>query len=74
MFYECQLPLDVIFQYTVDQTKLVSQNDIFLNWYHYLKLCKELGIEDLTPERFISSYNEILEKCYYLQLFMKLAK
>lgn len=62
MFYERQLPLDVIFQYTVDQTKLVSQNNIFLNWYNYLKLCRELGIDDLTPERFISSYNEVLEK------------
>ena len=63
MFYECGLHLDMIFQYTIDQTKLVSQNDIFLNWYHYLKLCKEHGIEDWTPERFISSYNEVLEKC-----------
>lgn len=63
MFYECELPLDVIFQYTIDQTKLVSQNDMFLNWYHYLKLCKEHGIKDWTPERFISSYNEVLDKC-----------
>ena len=63
MFYERKLTLEDIFQYTIDQTHLVSQNEIFLQWNHYLHLCDSLGIDDPKPERFITRYNEVLEKC-----------
>lgn len=63
MFYIKKIPLEVIFQYIVDQTHYVSQHDMFLHWYHYLQLCEKVGINNLTPSIFISSYNELLEQC-----------
>ena len=63
MFYERKLTLEDIFQYTIDQTHLVSQNEIFLQWNHYLHLCDSLEIDNPKPERFITHYNEVLEKC-----------
>ena len=63
MFYKRKLALEDIFQYTVNQTRLVSQNELFFQWNHYLHLCDDLGIDDPKPERFITSYNEVLEKC-----------
>jgi len=63
MFYEKKLPLVNIFCYIVDQTGLVSQTDMFLQWNHYLHLCGELRWDDLLPDCFITRYNEALEKC-----------
>ncbi len=65
MFYEKKLPLEDIFCYIVEQTGYVSQTEIFLQWNHYLHLCDELKWEELLPDRFITSYNEALEKSGY---------
>lgn len=62
MFYEKGLQLDDIFNYIVDQTGFVSQNDVFMQWDHYLHLCDSLDINDPTPECFITKYNEVLEQ------------
>jgi DNA-binding transcriptional regulator YiaG len=63
MFYKQKLPLEVIFEYVIDQTQHVMQFDVFRQWNHYLHLCEDLGIQDPTPERFITRYNEVLEQC-----------
>lgn len=59
-FYSLQLPLDRIFSYWINQTGYVS-GDGFYKWVHYLKLCEKLGIKNFFPDRFITTYNEVLE-------------
>jgi len=60
MFYSLELPLNRIFSYWINQTGNVS-GEGFFQWDHYLHLCEELGITNYFPERFITSYNEVLE-------------
>lgn len=62
MYYEYNIEITDIFQYVTKQTGYVSENEIFLQWYHYLKLCKQLSIKNPTPDNFIYEYNMILEK------------
>ena len=62
MFYEKAIPLDDIFCYITDQTGYVANAEMFLQWNHYLHLCDELKWDGLLPDRFITSYNEALEK------------
>lgn len=61
MFYSLKLPLNRIFSYWINQTGYVS-GDGFFKWNHYLHLCEQLGKDDYFPERFIASYNEVLEE------------
>jgi len=62
MFYEKKLPLVDIFCYITNQTGLVAQTEMFLQWNHYLHLCDKLNWDNYFPEHFIASYNEALEK------------
>jgi len=62
IFYERKLSLEDIFCYITDQTGYVAQTEKFLQWNHYVHLCDELDWDDLLPDRFITSYNEALEK------------
>lgn len=65
MFYEKKLTLEDIFCYITDQTGYVSQTEMFLQWSHYLHLCDKLNCDNFLPDRFITSYNEALEKSGY---------
>lgn len=60
-FYHLNLPLNQIFSYWISQSGVVS-GDVFFQWCHYLRLCEEYGYSDYFPDRFITSYNEMLEK------------
>ena len=60
-FYHIGLPLNKIFSYWINQFKVVF-GDGFFQWCHYLHLCEEYGHADYFPNRFITSYNEMLEK------------
>ena len=60
-FYHMNLPLNRIFSYWINQFGAVS-GDGFFQWCHYLRLCEEHGQSDYFPDRFITSYNEMLEK------------
>lgn len=60
-FYHLNLPLNRIFNYWINQFGDVT-SDGFFQWCHYLRLCEECGCSDYFPDRFITSYNEILEK------------
>ena len=60
-FYHMNLPLNRIFSYWINQFGTVS-GDGFFQWCHYLHLCEEHGESDYFPDRFITSYNEMLEK------------
>ncbi len=62
MYYELKLPLVKIFSYWIEQGNTVSSK-YFLQWNHYLHLCKDLGSTDYYPERFITAYNIMLEAC-----------
>jgi hypothetical protein len=62
MFYERKLSLEDIFCYITDQTGYGAQTKMFFQWNHYLHLCDELKWNDFLPDRFITSYNEALEK------------
>lgn len=59
-FYNLKLPLNRIFSYWINQTGDVRGNG-FYQWIHYLKICEKVGRNDYFPERFITSYNELLE-------------
>lgn len=61
MFYECNIGLNDIFNYLITQTGYIK-GDYFLKWNHYLHLCHELNWTDYLPDRFITNYNEALEK------------
>ena len=61
MFYELNLPLERIFNYWINQTGKVS-GDLFFKWEHYLKLCQNNNINNPFPDRFITAYNQLLEK------------
>jgi len=61
MFYDLKLPLNKIFSYWINQSGSVA-GDLFMKWNHYLHLCQELGYNNYFPDRFISSYNQILEE------------
>ena len=39
----------------------LSTREFFFMWNDYLKICKTIGWQDYTPERFITKYNEALE-------------
>ena len=65
MFYEKNLSLTDIFCYLTDQTGLVAQTEMFLQWNHYLHLCDKLKWDNFLPDCFITSYNEALEKSGY---------
>ena len=39
----------------------MDHRELFQMWRHYLRLCKDLGWTDFTPERFITKYNLALE-------------
>jgi len=65
MLYEKKLPLTDIFCYLTEQTGLVSETEMFLQWNHYLHLCDELKWDNFSPDCFITSYNEALEKSGY---------
>lgn len=60
-FYHLELPLNRIFSYWINQFGVIS-GDGFFQWCHYLHLCEEYEDSDYFPERFITSYNEMLEK------------
>ena len=60
-FYHMDLPLNRIFSYWINQSGVIS-GDGFFQWCHYLHLCEEYGHSDYFPDRFITSYNEMLEK------------
>ena len=60
-FYHLELPLNRIFSYWINQFGVIS-GDGFFQWCHYLHLCEEYEHSDYFPERFITSYNEMLEK------------
>ena len=60
-FYHMDLPLNRIFSYWINQFGVIS-GDSFFQWCHYLHLCEEYSHSDYFPERFITSYNEMLEK------------
>jgi DNA-binding transcriptional regulator YiaG len=74
MFYKQKLPLEVIFEYVIDQTQCVLQFEVFRQWNHYLHLCEDLGIHDPTPARFITRYNEILEQCSLSPIIYEIKK
>ena len=60
MYYDLKLPLVEVFSYWIDQGNTVSSK-LFLQWTHYLHLCKDMGITDYYPERFITAYNVLRE-------------
>ena len=60
-FYHMDLPLNRIFSYWINQFGSVF-GEGFFQWCHYLHLCEEYGHTDYFPNRFITSYNEMLEK------------
>ena len=60
-FYHLELPLNRIFSYWINQFGVIS-GDGFFQWCHYLHLCEEYEHSDYFPKRFITSYNEMLEK------------
>ena len=49
-----------------DETEMLRSDietvDFLFQWADYLKLCQEVGVGDPFPERFISAYNEMLER------------
>lgn len=62
MYYKLNLSLVDIFNYGINQGG--SGQEIFPKWRHYLHLCVDnLGWTDFMPERFITKYNEALERC-----------
>ena len=61
LFYEKKISLYDIFDYCIDQTGVVG-NGLFKLWVKYVRLCEQEGITNYTPERFITAYNELLEK------------
>lgn len=60
-FYHLNLPLNRIFSYWINQYGVVS-GEGFFQWCHYLHMCEAYGCSDYFPDRFIASYNEMLEK------------
>ncbi len=60
-FYHLNLPLKKIFNYWISQFGIIS-GDGFLQWCHYLHLCEQFGTPDYFPDRFITSYNRLLER------------
>jgi DNA-binding XRE family transcriptional regulator len=72
VLYEKKLTLRDIFCYTVDQTNQIAETKMFFRWIHYLHLCDKLGWVNYLPERFITSYNEALEKCGLLPIIYKI--
>ena len=60
-FYHLHLPLNKIFSYWIDQYGNIAE-DGFFRWCHYLHLCEEYECTDYFPDRFITAYNEMLEK------------
>jgi DNA-binding XRE family transcriptional regulator len=61
LFYDRKISLYDIFDYCIDQTDVVGSG-IFRHWVEYVRLCEKEGINNYTPERFITAYNELLEK------------
>jgi DNA-binding XRE family transcriptional regulator len=62
LFYDLHLPLYRIFTYWYDQDRFSHNQSLFYNWYRYLKLCEGEQNIDYYPERFITTYNETLER------------
>ncbi len=60
LFYDRKISLTDIFDYCIDQ-KGSDRRGLFSDWVHYVRLCEREGITNYTPDRFITSYNEILE-------------
>ncbi len=62
LFYEYQIPVEMIFNYVVIQTGSIKRYDIFEKWIAYLKLAREFGITDYCPKNILYAYNLALEK------------
>lgn len=61
MFYEKNIPLYELFNYTVMQSGQMNSG-LFPIWVDYLHLCDKFGIQELMPERLITEFNILLEK------------
>ena len=62
LFYEYQIPVEMIFNYVVIQTGSIKRYDIFEKWIAYLKLAREFGITDYCPKNILYAYNLALVK------------
>ena len=57
-----QLSFDIDFDEIEMNRSDIDTVDFLYHWADYLKLCQEVGGGDPFPERFISAYNEMLER------------
>lgn len=62
LFYEYQIPIEMIFNYVTKQTGSIKRYDIFEKWIAYLKLAREFEITDYCPKNILYAYNLALEK------------
>ena len=91
LYYDIELPLEVIFGYCSDQVARIRKvkprskeewfllpdysddemygvegemtcRDLYPMWFHYIRLCTELGWDEYTPERFTAKYNQAREE------------
>ena len=57
-----RLSFDIDIDEIVMNRSNIERVDFLYQWADYLKLCQEVGVGDPFPERFISAYNEMLER------------
>ncbi len=60
-FYQLKLDLSQIFNYYIQQCDRTDKS-MFFHWCDYLHLCVKQNCDDYFPERFITAYNDLLEK------------
>lgn len=61
LFYDFEIDVITILNYTVKQRGRVGEIQPIYNWLHYLELAQKLRIEEKTPTRFIVEYNNVRE-------------